>query len=311
MPNSIAIFGGTGFVGRVLLERWPDRAYSLPRFFVHRSRPHWLKDERAEVRTIDLADPRSVKSALNGISCAINLLRPDGTGWLRSTMQRLTPLFQEGSVTRIIHASSIDVYGMAPERLVTEDTPVRPHSSYQREHADLEAILSQIPMEVLVLRLGAVFGQHGRNLEGLASEMLAGSQIFPALRRALYANRRMHLVSVENVADVILMLATNEHRHAGSLTIVTDDSAPENNFASVQDIIADAYGRAPLTWVPSLPRALLRQALSIRERPDADADRRFSNDALSRTGFRPQMPFPDRVHRYAQHMLARQGALGS
>lgn len=311
MSHSIAVLGGSGFVGRTLLERWPSADRGRPRFLVHRSRPSWLEDGRAAVHSVDFADLQTMRAPLDGVSCLINLLRPDGSGWLRSCMQALTPLLRESSVTRVIHASSIDVYGMAPEKIVTEDTPVRPHTPYQREHADLEAIVASASDNVVSLRLGAVFGKQGRNLEALVSEMLGRSVAFPALRRALYGRRRMHLVSVENVADAILLLATSSDEAGIPRMIVTDDAALENNFSSVQDIIADEFGRAPLTWVPALPTGLLRRALAIRGRSAADADRRFANDALLRTGFQPQMPFADRVRLYARHVMAREGSLQS
>ena len=298
MPGTVAVLGGTGFVGRTLLQRWPEGVLQPVRFLVHRSHRAWLDDSRAEVRPVELAEPDTVRAALDGCSCLINLLRPDGSGWLKSTVEQLVATLRGTSVGRLIHASSIDVHGHSDALWVDEKTPPAPQTGYQREHAAIEVIVDSAPVDSCVLRLGAVFGTGGLNLLSVASDMRAPSLARPMIRRALNGQRRMHLVSAENVADVILMAAKATQCPAPRL-LVTDDHAPENNFAFVQDVFSEAFGRARMGWVPALPASLLGLALAVRGRSAREPVRRFSNDRLASAGFRPEQPFAERLRRYA------------
>lgn len=297
MSDAVSVLGGSGFVGRFLLERWPAEHRGKLRFLLHRSRPAWLDAGDADVRPIDLADPRGVRAALEGTGCVVNLLRPDGGGWLRASMERLLPTLAEAGVPRLVHASSIDVYGGAGASHLTEETPPEPRTPYEREHEAMERLVARAPFSTCVVRLGAVFGPGGRNLVAFVPEMRNGPIWKLAARRSLYGGRRMHLVSVENVADAIGVLATS--RGMGKNTIlVTDDEAVENNFAFVQDAMARVFGRSGLDRVPELPAAALRAVLRARGRAGGDPMRRFSGDRLAATGFRPERGFADRVDGY-------------
>src|ERR1700687_3553586 len=110
-PNGpIAVVGGTGFIGRALIERWPISQRFQLRVLVHRSRPQWLEACGVEVTPIDLA-AQGFAPALSGCAVLINLLRSHGDGWLKEVMERLVPTLIQAGVRRYVHCSSIDVYG--------------------------------------------------------------------------------------------------------------------------------------------------------------------------------------------------------
>lgn len=108
----------------------------------------------------------------------------------------------------------------------------------------------------------------------------------------------MHLVSVENVADALHRIATSHDRPWANRILITDDDAPENNFAFVQEALAKAFDRPTLGWVPETPNFLLRAALIARGRTNAHPARRYAGDNLVATGFRPEQPFAARISRY-------------
>ena len=72
-----------------------------------------------------------------------------------------------------------------------------------------------------------------------------------------------------------------------------------NNFAFVQAAMMKAFGRTPIGWSPLLPQALLRAALRVKLGDGGRPRRRFSNDALADTGFRPANSFAARLNNYA------------
>ena len=293
-------------MGRFLSKRWPAQGRAPLRFLLHRSRPEWLQGADAEVRLVDLGDLQGLRVALNGTTCLINLLRPDGSGWLRSVMQDLVPMLGRTSVSRYLHASSIDVYGGAGAPYVTEATIPEPSTPYEREHFEMEKIVECAPFETCIIRVGAVFGRGGRNVIGLVPEVQNAPLWKLIARRALYGRRRMHLVSVENMADAIGAIAASTSGTLVRRVLVTDDEAPENNFAFLQETMAEVFGRPSLNWVPEMPGFALRAALLAR-RINTNPTRRFSNERLVEIGFRPEQPFAARLVRYLTFLKDTRG----
>jgi nucleoside-diphosphate-sugar epimerase len=202
-------------------------------------------------------------------------------------------------VRRLIHCSSIDVYGSANAAWIDEDVLPEPRTDYAREQLAAEACVHAAPIETCVVRLGAVFGAGGRNMVSIAHEARHAPLSKLIARRALYGDRRMHLVSVEKVADVLRFLALSDHWFDRERILVTDDDASENNFAFVQDELLKSFGRPTLSWVPSLPSQVLSLGLRILGRANTDPTRRISSKKLTALGFHPSVTFRERLERYA------------
>ncbi|KJC42512.1 hypothetical protein UP09_18620 [Bradyrhizobium sp. LTSP885] len=237
-----------------------------------------------------------------GANVLINLLRPDGQGWYVDLLQRLSPTFGELGLRRCVHASSIDVYAGSAESLIDEETPVRPLSPYEKEHCEAERIIADSFPEAAILRLGAVFGRGGRNVTSFAREMAHASFPRLALRRALYGKRRMHLVSVGLVARALAHFALKVRVDVPTVVLLTQDDDPDNNFAFLQDTLAERFGRHSLCNVPALPPAALRLALRLRGLPSQAVNRRFSAQKIRGLGLTPD-GFGEALRAYAR-MLA-------
>lgn len=253
MDDCVTVLGGTGTVGRALVAAWPATGRQRLRLLVHRSRPDWLAPHVAESRPVDPASTDDLRRAVEGSTAFIDLLRPAGDGARRATAERLGEALAGSGVRRVVHASSIDVYGATRAPVVDAGTRPEPTSDYAREHLDVEALALGRPIATTVVRLGAVFGGGSRNLAALADEVAAAPAWRLAARRALSGTQRLHLVSVETVTEALIALL-----HAGdppARLVVTDDAAPENDFAHAQDLLAAALRRPDLSRTPTLPRA--------------------------------------------------------
>ncbi|RUY28899.1 MULTISPECIES: NAD-dependent epimerase/dehydratase family protein [unclassified Mesorhizobium] len=299
--SRVVVLGGTGFVGEALARQLANTALPPSRFIVHRSQPEWLDVVGVEVKKVDLSDSAEVLAALRGHDILINLLRPDGTGWYPTLMRSLQPTFRETGISRCLHASSIDVYAGVLERQIDEGTLPCPLSAYEQEHLIAEEILTGSFSETIVLRLGAIFGSGGRNLVSLAEEMKQAPSWKIALRRVLYGERRMHLVSVETVAQALVKLAFDRKIHGSQIVLVTDDSDPNNNFAFVQDRFAQAFGREFPKFGPTSPRFFLRFLLRLRGLPAQAIDRRFSAIRATELGLVSEA-FTSRLDNYASDL---------
>jgi len=301
IPGTIAVLAGTGFIGRHIADLWPKTAKlnEKLRILVHRSRPDWVLQPHVQLCSVDLESRASLAAALSGCDGVINLLRPDGSGRTASIMGNvLAALPTDAQV--LVHASSIDVYGKAGGRIVTEASPSVPCTPYAQEHLAMEGLVAQAFIPVTTLRLGAVFGSGGRNLLRMAHQVANEPAAKLALRRALNGRRRFHLVSVEFVAAAIVRLATREVEAPG-LLLLTEDVDEDNHFAFVQSRFAAAFGR----FVPRVgfaPSSLLTAAGALQGRSVVDPLRRFSNARAGGLGLSAPCSFSESIDRYAARL---------
>lgn len=293
-------------VGRALAERWPDGERAL-RLLFHRSEPAIPDRRNVALRRVDLGSVDDLRRALDDAVIVIDLLRPTRDGWRHGVAQRLGDALAGSNVGRVLHVSSIDVYGATTARIVDADTPPEPVSDYAREHLAAERLAESRPVSTTVLRLGAVLGPGSQNLVALAREVAVAPAWRLAARRALSGTRRLHLVSLDTVIEALfaLMASPGPPRRA----VVTDDPAPENNFAYAQDRLISAFRRPDVSHAPVLPRAVLHAALALRGQPPALAYRRFAPPGLGEVDERSVAQFPARLSAYVGQLAT--GVVGA
>lgn len=159
----IALIGGTGFIGRHLLEALHDRPIRL---LVHRDQPSWLAGlPQAEPIPGDVFDPQSLDRLLQGCGTFINLTGQVGGAVnqyldvnLRGTLNLAQACLRHG-IRRVVHTSSALVYGDALN--AAEDAPCRPISPYAAMKCAAEAIMRSLlgsTTQVVCLRLSNVYG---------------------------------------------------------------------------------------------------------------------------------------------------------
>lgn len=295
MSGHVTVLGGTGTVGRALAAAWPAAGPRRLRLLVHRSRPAWLTPEHG-AHPIDPASADDLRRALEGSVAFIDLLRPTGDGARLALAERLGDVLAGAGVRRVVHASSIDVYGTSRVPVIEATTPPEPVSAYAREHVEAEAVALRRPIPTTVVRLGAVFGPGSASLVSLADEVAAAPAWRLAARRALSGPQRLHLVSVDTVTEALVALL--DAAGAPDRLVVTDDAAPANDFGHAQDLLIAALGRADVSRTPPLPRFVLPLALAWRGQPPAQAYRRFASAPLAALVPSAAAAFPARLGAY-------------
>ena len=172
MPQAvIAVIGGTGFIGRHLLERLAADSPERVRVFVHELAPSWLENlTTVEVVRGDLLRPASLGPLLADVTSVINLagqVSAEIDDYQRVNLCGMVNLAQaclKHRVRRVIHASSALVYGNTLD--ATEESPCRPISPYATMKLAAEEILASLlarTIELLSLRLSNVYGPRQRN----------------------------------------------------------------------------------------------------------------------------------------------------
>jgi len=170
-PATIAVIGGTGFIGRHLLERVTGETPERVRVFVHQAVPDWLGGiESAEVVRGDLLQPASLGPLLEGVTTVINLagqVSADVDEYQGVNLRGMVGFAQacvKHRIRRVIHGSSALVYGNVLD--AHEETPCRPISPYATMKLAAEEILTGLlppGVELLSLRLSNVYGPRQRN----------------------------------------------------------------------------------------------------------------------------------------------------
>lgn len=303
--GTIAVLGGSGLVGQALAERWPAEEKRSLRLLFHKTRPRSRPAANIEYRQVDVASAEDLRLALDEATTVIDLLRPTGDGTRRIACEQLGAVLKGSAVRRVLHASSIDVYGRTRVAVVDEATAPEPDTEYAREHLAAERLAEERPVSTTILRLGAVFGPGSRNLLALAAEAAAAPGWRLAARRSLNGTRRFHLVSVETVVEILLEMI--DGNASPPRLVVTDDAAPENNFAYVQDLVVAACGRPDMSGTPVLPRLALRAALALRGYSPSLAHRRFFEPGLGAVGERSVARFSGRLKNYVDGLAIPRG----
>jgi nucleoside-diphosphate-sugar epimerase len=188
----ILVTGGAGYIGSVLVRdllRRGERIRLVDRM-LHGS--HGLEglesEERLEVLTLDLRDPRTHDEVLRGCGSVVHLAAIVGdkacaldeevavqTNWTAtvSLARRAATL----GVRRFVFASTCSVYGEGRNELLTETSPVHPLSLYAETRRHAEIGILELPrgdgFQPILLRFGTVYGLSPRMRFDLVVNLLA------------------------------------------------------------------------------------------------------------------------------------------
>ena len=234
----VAVTGGTGFVGRSLMERL-------------RREPS-LAEPRLLTRQEQAAGGGELRAALDGAEivfhCAAELrderlmhaLHVEGTKRLIDAAS--------GRIRRWVQLSSIGVYGRARRAgSVEESAEVAPQGEYERTKAQSDELVQQAAaggaFELVVLRPSKVLGpgMPDRSLYELISLVDRGWMV------RIGDDAVATYVCVEDLADALVTCALAQR--AAGVYILSDDR-PLSEFLAV---IARELGRPPPRRVPELP----------------------------------------------------------
>ena len=252
MGPTVAILGANGVYGRHLVPRLVARGHRV-RALVRRPGAAAVAAAcGAEIRTADIFDEASLRSALEGCSIGVNLATslpgPSGRGDY-SANDRLrregTPLWVracvESGVSRILQQSIAMVHGGGGDTWSDEDTPLPPPPPGLVGEAfaavlAMEAAVQASDLDWLVLRGGLFYGPGTGFDEEWRSRALSGKLRLPANADAY--------VSLVHVADMAEATANAiDHWPSRQRLIVADDEPVR--WRHLLGHVAASVGAAP------------------------------------------------------------------
>lgn len=307
---SMVVTGATGFIGRHLLKRLSSDGLQV-RALTRRSPPSDLQFPGVEWIVGDIGDAGTWKRLLQPGWTVFNLAYSVGTvvSDAIGTAERMADFCADGGARRLVHASTVSVYGQQRSEIVTEASECHPRSAYGAIKLGIEkALLDRIAgrLEYAILRPTNVFGAGGVALSKEVADIAAGSAVKSYFRATLFGRRRAHFVPVETVAAALLHLAELPLEKGGEVFIVSDDDEDANNFHDVNGIIRQEIGR-PAVSIPQivLPRTMLETLLKARGRPNSNTRVVYSPNKLLARGFARPIAFEQALR---QHVRAEWSA---
>ena len=304
--TTISITGGTGFIGRHLinaLSHFPD--LELRVLARSKADSQLLKAPNLRWFYGDLENREILREFLAPGGVLVHLAYPIDWNTTRhlSAAEELGRIAAEVGVKRIVLCSTAVVVGNAKSRRVNEDTICSPVSDYECTKLSIEqtfATLGEDAYQLAVLRPTAVLGTGGRNLFKLARDLAQGSRTVNYLRSSLFGRRRMNLVCVENVVAALVFLIRREQTKSHEVFIVSDDDDPLNNFRDIEIELMTQLGVANYP-VPSLPvpRQVLSGILYLGGRSCTDPKRIYDGSRLARAGYKKISTITQSLERFA------------
>jgi len=192
-PQSIALLGGSGFVGRALARQLAQAGYLVKVLTRHANRASVLT-VLPEVQIIEIGSSgMSLSEALQGCAAAVNLVGIlHESGSIRfddvhaGLAQQLIAACKVAKVRRLIHIGAIGTDSHAPSR-------------YLRSKAASEQAVHASGLDWTILRPSVIFGQEDQFLNLFADL----AKIAPVLPLAC-PNAKFQPIHVEDVARAVL-----------------------------------------------------------------------------------------------------------
>jgi nucleoside-diphosphate-sugar epimerase len=286
--KNVLVTGGTGFIG-VELVRHLAEAGLRPRLLVRR--PHraaLLASLDVDLVAGDLATPRNLERAVDGVDTVFHL----GGRASFESYRRLKPTIVDGTlrlasaaaaagVEHFVFASSLFVYG-DQDRPITAATPAGPRMAYGRAKLESEAGLARISsatgMTVANLRFPHVYGPQSI----LFDQVRSGLAIFPG-----GMSNRCGQLHVEDAARILM--AVGESRWTGTSPVADDDSVTWTEYFDVLGSLYPQYRLITLPrWFGYAGAVVLEPILSRRSRPTL-----YTKDTV--VGFNLNVPVAPRL----------------
>ena len=277
----VAVFGGTGFLGRRVVRHLPGRGFRVRVASRHPERapsPLGPEGEGAEAVRADVRDEGAVASALAGASGAVNAVALYAERGGRDTFRavhveaaaRMARLARAAGVERLVHVSGI---GADPASA----------SGYIRARGEGEAAVREAFPGATLVRPSAMFGPDDRFLTTLA-RLLRTLPVYPLFGRG---RTRLQPVHVEDVAEAIARVLAGA---PGAGHPCYELGGPRvYSYAELLRVVADRTGARPARpaavrgvggpGVPGRVRARRRPAHARPGRADAARQRRLPRPA--------------------------------
>lgn len=217
-----------------------------------------------EVRRADLSEPAALQGLLAGVDAVLHCAARVGAGtpedFQRDNVTATQRLVAHLDGRRLVHLSSVAVYGLGRHVDTHEDAPIAPGGDpYAVSKARAEDVVRAAGSPWVILRPGVIWGgPHDRRLMPPVRRVAAlGAMLYPGPCRS-----PMPFAHIDNVCDLALA-ALAPDAPSGLALNATDGSLADGVSVSFRTFIQRCAAAAgtPLRFERTLPLAPLRAAI--------------------------------------------------
>lgn len=229
-PTALVI-GGTGFIGRALTRKLVEKGHDVRVLSRGKSGPFDDLPEQVQLQSARLSDPDDLARAMEGIATVYHLGKSMDKTWegcLKNDVgvtMGIAKAAQKAGVSRFVYTGTIASYDMSdPSVTIREDTPFDSDMSdrnlYARSKAECEkqliAYQNETGLPLVIARPGIVLGAGGPLQHwGIGRWHGAG-----AVRIWGPGRNILPFVLIDDVADVLVEMSTNDNAIGGSFNLV-------------------------------------------------------------------------------------------
>jgi nucleoside-diphosphate-sugar epimerase len=272
----VAVTGAGGFLGRAIVAELSAAGHDV----TASDRPGVeIASAGARQAVAELLDAPAVRRLVRGhdavVHCAGLFDLSAGLERLEAanvaSVRHVVDACRTEGIGRLVHLSSVAVYGRPRRTPCAESEPHAPRHAYEATKARGERVAAESGLPTTIVRPTLVYGPFSRYAFGL---FLGGMCLLAAGGRArLRALRRgaaVHTVQVEDVARAVAF-ALREPATIGQSFNLADDTPL--SMTDALGVLGERYGVAVEPWLPDVPalRRPLLEALA-RRLPQARID---------------------------------------
>ncbi|GBC83019.1 3 beta-hydroxysteroid dehydrogenase/Delta 5--_4-isomerase [bacterium HR10] len=260
----VLVTGATGLIGRRVIERLLEHGGVSIRALVRDpTKAEELRSLPIEIAFGDITRPETLREATTGahviIHCAARVTeRGRWEEFWQSNVEGTRHVLEAAArsgAERVVHLSSVAVYGIFPRDGTDESFPYQPcGNAYCDTKIEAEKIafdyFRQRGVPLVVLRPGIVYGPRSQHWTIRIIELLKANRLFLLGRADGICNH----VYVDNVVDAILLALAND-AVLGEAFIITDGRA--TTWREFFGHYARMLGREAVPQLPAAPAKLL------------------------------------------------------
>ena len=252
----IFVTGATGFVGRHLTKRLLKEGHEVICGGRSFNKISEILDKVKTAR-VDLRDKNSISSIIK--TEAPDVVYHAGALVMSSIYEDLKRTNVEGTenvlsaclnsgVKRVIYVSSVAVVSGNPESPLTEGVPYKATNPYGQSKLEAEKIAVEYRkkgLKIAILRPPFIYGEDDPH--GLGRFLTAfKKRIIPILGKG---KNRIHMVSVENLVDVLILCLSKEEAYEGTYFVADREALPLKDMC---EFIAKVLGAKPPFVIPEI-----------------------------------------------------------
>jgi len=259
--EKVLVTGGTGFLGRKLIEGLTAAGYPVRVLARKLSNIEALKKKGVEIFFGDVAEKKSLAQAFGGVDIVIHAAAGTSgrqkdceTGTIQGT-RNILELCEENRVKKLVYISSCSVYGVADYRtdqVVTEESSLERFPSRRGEYSASKqqaesfviSAMEKSSFPIVILRPGTIYGPGG----DLFTPMMGFSLFNKAFIVIGNGKFELPLVYIDNLVAAIIRAVQRGEGDNQIFNIV--DSEKINKKEYMNKLIRKLYPNAKTIYFP-------------------------------------------------------------